>query len=97
MYRFTLEHELALFIFALECRSEICNKTLACTIEKIDAVKAGGCIFAECYEYEMDWPEFLEVAICSGEIFIILRTIRTATIKEIMRNFMTTPSPVTHL
>lgn len=50
---------------ALEGRSSIRNKTLARTIEKIDVLEGWGSgfkrIFAECDEYGVDRPEFLEI------------------------------------
>ena len=50
---------------ALEGRSSIRNKTLARTLEKIDVLEGWGSgfkrIFAECDEYGVDRPEFLEI------------------------------------
>jgi len=50
---------------ALEGRSSIRNKTLARTLEKIDVLEGWGAgfkrIFAECDEYGVERPEFLEV------------------------------------
>ena len=48
-----------------EGRSSIRNKTLARTLEKIDVLEGWGSgfkrIFAECDEYGVDRPEFLEI------------------------------------
>ena len=50
---------------ALSGRSSIRNKTLARTLEKIDVLEGWGSgfkrIFAECDEYGVDRPEFLEI------------------------------------
>ncbi len=50
---------------ALEGRSSIRNKTLARTLEKIDVLEGWGSgfkrIFAECDEYGVDRPEFIEI------------------------------------
>ena len=50
---------------ALEGRSSIRNKTLARTLEKIDVLEGWGSgfkrIFAECDEYGVERPEFLEI------------------------------------
>lgn len=50
---------------ALEGRSSIRNKTIARTLEKIDVLEGWGSgfkrIFAECDEYGVDRPEFLEI------------------------------------
>lgn len=50
---------------ALEGRSSIRNKTLASTLEKIDVLECWDSgfkrIFAECDEYGVDRPEFLEI------------------------------------
>ncbi|MBR1616045.1 MAG: winged helix-turn-helix transcriptional regulator, partial [Treponema sp.] len=50
---------------ALKGRSSIRNKTLARTLEKIDVLEGWGSgfkrIFAECDEYGVDRPEFLEI------------------------------------
>ena len=50
---------------ALSGRSSIRNKTLARTLEKIDVLEGWGSgfkrIFAECDEYGLDRPEFLEI------------------------------------
>lgn len=50
---------------AVEGRSSIRNKTLARTLEKIDVLEGWGSgfkrIFAECDEYGVERPEFLEI------------------------------------
>ena len=49
----------------MEGRSSIRNKTLARTLEKIDMLEGWGSgfkrIFAECDEYGVERPEFLEI------------------------------------
>ncbi len=55
---FTLEE-------SMEGRSSVHNKTLACTLEKIDIVEGWGSglkrIFSQCEEYDIPYPVFVEI------------------------------------